>query len=144
MKAADTDPVLVFTDHVVAKESEVEEESEVASGQSPVISYQLAQNYPNPFWSGAKSRSAGNPGTVINFALPLAGRVTLNVYNEIGQLVYTLVDHEMAAGQHSLYWNGQDQLDNTVAAGIYLYRIAVRGNDGRLTFTQTRSMTLLQ
>jgi flagellar hook assembly protein FlgD len=49
---------------------------------------------------------------MISFALPQARRALLNVYHEISQLVYTLVDHEMAAGRHSVHWNGQDQLGN--------------------------------
>jgi hypothetical protein len=144
VKAADTDPVLLATGNVLSKsgEEEPEEEEEVAEAVA-VTSYELAQNYPNPF-SPPERGFAGNSSTVINFALPQAGRVTVNVYNEIGQLVRTLVDHEMAAGRHSIHWNGRDQSGQIAAAGLYLYRIIVRKNNGGAVFTQTRSMTLLK
>ncbi len=128
------------------KESEVDE-SEVAefevSDQSPVTSYQLEQNYPNPF-SPPERGFAGNPSTEIAFALPEAGKVTLNIYALTGQLVATLVDGEMAAGRHQLRWNGRNQSGQLVAAGIYLYHLIVTGDDGSAVFTQTRRMTLLR
>ena len=115
------------------KESEVEE-SEVASDQSPVISYQLEQNYPNPF----------NPSTVINFALPEAGKVTVKIFAATGQLVATLVDGEMPAGRQQLHWNGRNQSGKTVAAGVYLYRIVVQDRRGAAVFTETKRMTMLK
>jgi hypothetical protein len=114
------------------KASEVEE-SEV-SDQSPVTSYQLEQNYPNPF----------NPNTLIKFAIPEAGKVTLRIFNEMGQLVRTLVDSEMPSGRHTLWWDGQNQTGHAVAAGVYFYQIAVQGGNSGNTFTATRRMTLLK
>jgi len=96
--------------------------------------FQLEPNYPNPF----------NPSTVINFSLPEASRVTVNVYNDAGQLVRKLVDNEMAAGRHSAHWNGRNHSGKIAAAGIYLYQIIARGGDGNMIFTQTRRMTLLK
>ncbi|MGH7600095.1 MAG: FlgD immunoglobulin-like domain containing protein, partial [bacterium] len=100
----------------------------------PPSAYRLEQNYPNPF----------NPSTMIDFALPAAGKVTVNIYNETGQLVRKLVDGEMSAGRHAVRWNGRNQLGKAVAAGIYLYRIVVHGEDGNIAFTQTRRMTFLK
>jgi hypothetical protein len=106
--------------------------------------FQLEQNYPNPFSSEARSRLAGNPGTMIRFSLPAIGKVTVNIYNETGQLVRTLIEGEKAAGWHSMHWNGRNQLGKTVAAGVYLYRIIVHGEAGDVVFAQTRRMTLLK
>jgi len=111
-----------------------EEESEVTSNQSPVTSYQLEQNYPNPF----------NPSTVISFALPEAGKVTVNIYNAAGQLVRTLVDGEKLAGRHQLHWNARNESGKPVAAGVYLYQIVTQGKAGNTSFTQTKRMTLLK
>ena len=84
---------------------------------------QLHQNYPNPF----------NPQTTIGFNLPVAGQVSLTVYNTIGQKIVTLVDQQMKAGQHSVTWNA-----SSVSSGIYFYKIQM---DNRV---QVRKMVLLK
>ncbi|MBD3169860.1 MAG: T9SS type A sorting domain-containing protein [candidate division Zixibacteria bacterium] len=66
----------------------------------------LGSNYPNPF----------NARTSIPFELSRAGNVTLKVYNLSGQVVETLVDGYMDAGQHSVTWNTE-----YVSSGIYFY-----------------------
>ncbi|MDZ7365706.1 MAG: InlB B-repeat-containing protein [candidate division KSB1 bacterium] len=105
------------------------------SGISAIpAAFQLEQNYPNPF----------NPSTMISFALSTAGQVTVNVYNQAGQLVRTLVQQEMAAGRHQVRWNGRNQAGKTVAAGFYLYQIVVRDNAGRAVFTETRRMLFVK
>jgi subtilisin-like proprotein convertase family protein len=117
------------------KEDESEAgESGITGNEQPVTSYELAQNYPNPF----------NPSTMISFALPEAGKVTVSIFNATGQLVRQLVDHEMPAGRQILRWNARDQSGKLVAAGVYLYRIVVQGKDGNPAFTETRRMTLLK
>ena len=71
--------------------------------------FALDQNYPNPF----------NPATTIDFALPKDARVTLQVYNVLGQQVATLVDEVRQAGYHSVQFNA-----GQLASGLYIYRIA--------------------
>lgn len=73
----------------------------------------LDRNYPNPF----------NPETTIRFSLKDNSNVQLNVYNLKGQLVRSLVNSQMTAGLHRVVWNGKDDKGNSVASGIYLYRI---------------------
>jgi len=108
---------------VYAASGALAKESEVASNQLSVTSYQLEQNYPNPFWSGATSRFAGNPTTTISFALPEAGEVSLAIYNSMGQLVRKLVAGEMAQGRHSIVWDAKDDHGLQMASGMYLYVI---------------------
>jgi uncharacterized repeat protein (TIGR02543 family) len=103
--------------------------------------FALEQNYPNPFSSKG---NFGNPATMINFALPLAGKVTVNIFNETGQLVRTLVEGQKAAGNYSVRWNGRNQAGNAVASGVYLYQIVVSGQNGAPAFTQTRRMMFLK
>jgi hypothetical protein len=116
-----------------APSSALSKSSELAASAIPLV-FALEQNHPNPF----------NPSTMISFALPFSGKVTVNIYNESGQLVRTLVEGERAAGYYSLRWNGRNQSGKTVAAGIYLYQIVVRSQDGNPAFTQTRRMLFLK
>ena len=79
--------------------------------------YQLA-NHPNPF----------NPSTTISFMLPEpASQLKVNIYNLKGQKIRTLSRNSLQQGEHSLVWNGKDDKDNSVASGVYLYRLQVDG-----------------
>jgi hypothetical protein len=71
-------------------------------------SFTLFQNFPNPF----------NPTTTIKFALPVASKVKINVYNSLGQLVETLVDKEMESGYHEVNFDA-----SRMASGVYLYQL---------------------
>lgn len=77
--------------------------------QEIVSSYKLMQNYPNPF----------NPSTTIKFAVPEVSKVSLKIYNTLGQLVATLVNNEIVnAGIHSVQWSASN-----LASGIYFYEL---------------------
>ena len=70
-------------------------------------------SYPNPF----------NPSTTISFILPESGHASLTVYNLAGQKVRTLTDEPVAAGNHTVVWDGRDDSGNAVAAGVYVTRL---------------------
>jgi hypothetical protein len=91
-------------------------------------SYSLAQNYPNPF----------NPSTEIAYQIPSDGHVRLEVFNMLGQSVTVLVDEHKVAGDHSVQWNGADLRGNSVASGIYLYRLSTPA------YSATRKMMLVK
>ncbi len=137
LRASDHDGLVLFVKNSPS--------TTVASSNSlSVTSYELAQNYPNPFSTEGGSRIAGNPGTMINFAMPEAGKVTMKIFAGTGQLVQTLGNMEMSAGRQQLRWNGRNQTGSVVAAGVYLYRIMVQGRRGEILFTETKRMTLLK
>lgn len=70
-------------------------------------------NHPNPF----------NPQTRIEFSLPVAGGVTLTVFDVNGRLVKTLLDDvRYGEGEFSTVWNGNDNDGRRVASGVYFYR----------------------
>ncbi len=98
------------------------------AGQTAARPY-LAQNYPNPF----------NPITTIRYHLPNSplikgagglssrsggqGVVSLRIYNITGQLVKTLVDGQQSPGDFSVSWDGRNEGGQTVASGLYFYRL---------------------
>ncbi len=88
----------------------------------------LQQNYPNPF----------NAGTQIRFGLAAPGHVGLRVYNMLGQLVKTLVDEDLPAGEHQVLWGGVDEQGRPLASGVYFYRLEAggQGDVRRMVFTR--------
>ena len=74
--------------------------------------FNLSQNYPNPF----------NPSTVIKYSVPESGMVTLKVYDILGNTVTTLVNNYKSAGNYQAVFNA-DAAGNSLASGIYLYRL---------------------
>lgn len=90
--------------------------------------YQLSQNFPNPF----------NPTTEIQFALPENTKVSLTIYNIAGELVKTMVDENLGAGNYTYRWNGTNDRDKKVSAGLYFYQITTP------KYNETRKMILLK
>jgi hypothetical protein len=85
----------------------------IANNKGLPATYQLANNYPNPF----------NPSTNIQYALPQSGQISLVLYNLLGQKVRTLVYGFMSAGYHEVIWDGRDDNGQSVQTGIYFYRL---------------------
>jgi photosystem II stability/assembly factor-like uncharacterized protein len=78
--------------------------------------FALYQNYPNPF----------NPTTTISFDLPEDVRVSLIVFNVLGQQVAVLKNESMSAGSYNINFNASD-----LASGIYIYRIQAGEHQSR-------------
>ncbi|MBU1708120.1 T9SS type A sorting domain-containing protein [bacterium] len=90
--------------------------------------FALRQNYPNPF----------NPTCTIPFEISSRSRVTIAIYNVMGQQVKVLTDDIYSAGVHQIVWDGHNQLGSPVGSGIYFYRM--HAGD----FVSTRKMILLR
>ncbi len=105
------------------------DQSAMNNDQSLPTEFALHQNYPNPF----------NPTTTIQFDLIEAGNVSLNIYNNAGQLVRTLVSGDYTPGIHRVTWDARDDSGAPVASGLYLYTITV----GR-KFTAQKKLLLMK
>ncbi|MBL1213472.1 MAG: T9SS type A sorting domain-containing protein [Ignavibacteriae bacterium] len=86
-------------------------------------SYSLYQNFPNPF----------NPSTTFSFGLSKSGYTELKIYNSLGEVVETLVNKELPAGNYNFNWDAGD-----MPSGVYFYRL----NSGKLN--QTKKAILIK
>ena len=78
----------------------------------------LFQNFPNPF----------NPETWLPYQLGRKSDVAFHIFNTRGQLVRRLDVGTQSAGSYqnketAAYWDGQDQLGQTVSSGLYFYTL---------------------
>jgi Secretion system C-terminal sorting domain len=90
--------------------------------------FELAQNFPNPF----------NPSTKINFNLAVDSKVSLKVFNIVGQEVATLINSNLVAGVNSINFDA-----SKLNSGVYLYRLEATGIDGS-NFVDIKKMTLIK
>ena len=93
--------------------------------QAPAV-FALEQNYPNPF----------NPTTTIGFSLATDSKVSLKIFNALGQEVKSIVNGNLTSGFHELAFDASE-----FNSGVYFYRIDATGIDGQ-NFTQVRKMIL--
>jgi hypothetical protein len=91
----------------------------------------LHQNYPNPF----------NNVTTIEFSLHAPSRVTLDIYDLLGQHIHNIVTGDLTAGDHQYSWNTKQQ-----ASGVYLYRLVAKPSlpGEAIGYVETRKMVLMR
>jgi len=88
----------------------------------------LGKNYPNPF----------NAETRISFHLEKPSSARIEIYDLQGRLANILADDFYMAGNYSVVWDGTDAFGNSLATGVYFYRLATDRE------TTTRRMVLLK
>ncbi|HLG33190.1 MAG TPA: T9SS type A sorting domain-containing protein [Ignavibacteriaceae bacterium] len=88
--------------------------------------FNLAQNYPNPF----------NPSTKITFRLAADSKVSLKVFDVLGQEVMALINNELTAGSHQVDFDA-----SSLNSGVYFYKIEAAGNNGT-NFNDVKKMIL--
>ncbi len=110
----------------------VQNSSSVRENGAHPDEFALHQNYPNPF----------NPSTMISYSLPSNARVSVVVYDILGNIVNELFTGEAQQGYNAIMWNGSNSSGLKVASGIYLYRITAQV-DGR-SYSDTKRMLMLK
>jgi Domain of unknown function (DUF362)/FlgD Ig-like domain len=100
----------------------------VPDGARP-LGFALHQNYPNPF----------NPSTTISFSASQRRAALLEIYDLTGRLIRTLLNGEVAAGNHSVLWDGRNERGISVGSGVYFYRLKL-GTD----FVSSKKMILMR
>ena len=91
-------------------------------------SFELLGNYPNPF----------NPTTTIQFDLPEAAEVTIEIVDMLGRKAMTIPSQVYQAGARHLV-----NIDaSSLASGIYVYRVSARGTVQN--YMQSATMTLIK
>ncbi|KAA0211728.1 T9SS type A sorting domain-containing protein [Ignavibacteria bacterium CHB1] len=85
--------------------------------------YSLYQNFPNPF----------NPTTEIKFSLPVDTKISLKVFDVLGNDIYELAEGFMKSGNHSIIFDA-----SRLPSGVYFYSLRTEG------FVSTRRMLLVK
>jgi len=85
--------------------------------------FSLQQNYPNPF----------NPETTIAFSIKKSGKVTLKIYNTLGEQIVTLIDQFLPVGEHRIIWQPTE-----LPSGAYYYNLSTG------SITETKKMMLVR
>jgi len=90
--------------------------------------FSMSQNYPNPF----------NPVTSFHFTLPIAGQVTIRIFDVRGREMESLLNTVMPAGEHKVTWNGKDRFGMDAPSGIYFYQAQFNEQvlTGKMTLVQ--------
>jgi photosystem II stability/assembly factor-like uncharacterized protein len=90
------------------------------------VEFKLYQNYPNPF----------NPQTTIFYQIPSEGRVKIEIFNMLGEIVKILLDGQQAPGSYEVLFDA-----HSLASGVYFYKIKV---SGAIEYISTQKMILMK
>jgi len=98
--------------------SQVMDISHALDFETPEIpaQFELSQNYPNPF----------NQQTVFSFGVPQSSstqKISLKIFNLLGQEVKLLFDGVRVAGIHKITWDGTNSNGQPVDSGVYFCRL---------------------
>jgi hypothetical protein len=104
------------------------EPTDVKDKKTEINKFRLSQNYPNPF----------NPSTKISFNLTSDSKVTLKVFNVLGQQVASLANGSLAKGAHVYDFNA-----SKLNSGVYIYSLTALRSDGAV-YKLSKKMVLMK
>lgn len=101
--------------------------------------FKLHQNYPNPF----------NPETTIEYDLPNACLVTVEIFNTMGQRIRLLSSQVQQPGHGASVWDGRNDQEEVMGSGVYFYRVTAFAVNNtpkyhQIQFQQTKKMLLVK
>ena len=100
---------------------------EITVTVAPPDRFECYQNFPNPF----------NPTTAISYQLSAVSRVSLKIYNLLGQEVASLVDGDRLPGYHQETWDA-----TRCASGVYIYQLIATDDKGQKQVARKRMLLL--
>lgn len=107
----------------------------ITENQKIPLSYELYQNFPNPF----------NPSTNIKFDLIKESNVGFTIFNALGEVIWEKNINALPAGTHNLQWNGVDDNNIQLPSGFYILRINICDTENNTSqFNKAIKMILLK
>ena len=100
--------------------------------QGEVIAFELESAYPNPATAGAH----------IRFSIPQGGHTQLEVFDVLGRKIRTLLDTQVLAGVHTIYWDGNNEVGSSVSNGTYMYRLTVSASES--SYSASRPLIVIR
>ncbi|MDZ7402456.1 MAG: T9SS type A sorting domain-containing protein [candidate division KSB1 bacterium] len=98
------------------------EKKDSAPAKHPPSDFGLFSCYPNPF----------NAATVIQYYLPQACHIKLELFDTLGRRVALLINEPQSAGPHAAIWTGKDQHGTALSAGIYFVRVTAEKTTSKM------------
>jgi hypothetical protein len=106
----------------------------VADRENSPEYFKIYSNYPNPF----------NPSTTIAYSLPERSSVVVTIYDMQGRQIRSYTFSAQSAGYQRVVWNGTNEWGNSIASGVYVYRVRASSlGDGKI-FDRSAKMLLLK
>jgi hypothetical protein len=110
------------------EETDFSPPTSVAQVTGRIPTFRSFQTYPNP----------ASAAPLVRYNLTASARVTLRIYNVLGQEVRTLVNGPQSKGPKSVLWDRKDNRGRLVGAGTYFCRLQAGQRE------QTRQLILLK
>ncbi len=119
--------VRAFNQNVVSTFSNLVEATTLSEITNNQELFNLAQNFPNPFFTK----------TTIEIKLAQLSKISLKIYDVLGNEIAVLVDDYFSEGEHQINFNSSE-LNRNLPSGIYFYRLISEN------FSETKSMVLIK